>query len=146
MRQLDPPYRPAKQTRKNVLPWRHAKSTLEYDPPNSWAKDPPFPAQDPQAGHNSPASPPSPPRLCQRSGGRGWGADPARLRILHRYFCSPSCLHILTGHNIYAFYIERTIQYINSVALGEGKIARKGWGAGLLPAPIKGVFCIFKVL
>ncbi|MFN9909360.1 MAG: hypothetical protein ACK56F_25130 [bacterium] len=46
MSQLDPPNRPAKQTRQNVLPWKHAKSTREHDPPNSLARDPPFPAQD----------------------------------------------------------------------------------------------------
>jgi len=77
MSQLDPPNRPAKQTRQNVLPWKHAKSTREYDPPNSLARDPPFPAQDPQAGHNLPAfTPPSPPRLRRRS--RGGGGEPAR--------------------------------------------------------------------
>ncbi len=54
--------------------------------------------------------PPLPPWLRQRSGGGGGvEADPARLRILYRYFCFPSCLHILIGHNIYAFYTERTI-------------------------------------
>ena len=90
MRQLDLPNGPAKQTRQNVLPWEHAKSTREYDPPNSLAKDPPFPAQDPQAGHNLPASPPPlPPRLRQRSRGRGWGAGPARPCILNRYFYFP---------------------------------------------------------
>jgi hypothetical protein len=30
--------------------------------------------------------------------------------------------------------------------LGEGKVARRGWGAGLLPAPLKGVFCIIRAL
>ena len=89
MSQLDPPNRPAKQTRQNVLPWKHAKSTREHDPPNSLAKDPPFPAQDPQAGHNLPASPPPPPTAPSAERGRGWGADPARLRILYRYFTSP---------------------------------------------------------
>jgi hypothetical protein len=29
------------------------------------------------------------------------------------------------------------------IAVGEGIIARRGWGAGLLPAPLKGMFCVF---
>ncbi len=86
------------------MPNPHANETrLTHKP-----KIPPFPAQDPQAGHNPPAPPPSP-HGTATGAGEGAGADPARLRILYRYFCFPSCLHILTGHDIYAFYIERTI-------------------------------------
>ncbi len=53
--------------------------------------------------------PPPSPHGSGSGAGEGVGADPARPRILYRYFCFPSCLHILTGHNIYTFYIERTI-------------------------------------
>jgi hypothetical protein len=39
---------------------------------------------------------------------------------------SLECLHILTEHNIYAFYTERTKQVYNVLLLGEGKVARRG--------------------
>ena len=52
---------------------------------------------------------PSPLLRCRSRGGEGTEADSARPCILSRYFCFPSCLHILTGHNIYAFHIERMI-------------------------------------
>ena len=107
MSQLDPPNRPAKQTRQNVLPWKHAKSTREHDPPNSLAKDPPFPAQDPQAGHDLPASPPSPPAppTEREEGAESRPGPPVYLEQV--LLLSLECLHILTGHDIYAFYIER---------------------------------------
>jgi len=112
MSQLDPPNRPAKQTRQNVLPWKHAKSTREHDPPNSRAKDPPFPAQDPQAGHNLPASPPPPPTAPSAEQGEGVGSRPGPpTHLVQVLLLSLTCLHILTGHNIYAFYIERTNKY-----------------------------------
>jgi hypothetical protein len=114
MSQLDPPNRPAKWTRQNVLPWKHAKSTREHDPPNSLARDPPFPAQDPQAGHDLPASSPLPPRLRQRSGGEGARSRPGPpVHLEQVLLLSLECLHILTEHNIYAFYTERTKQVYN---------------------------------
>jgi hypothetical protein len=94
MSQLDLPNRSAKQTRQNVLPWKHAKSIREHDPPNSLARDPPFPAQDPQAGHNLPASPPLPPTAPSAEQGRGRGAGPARPSILNRYFYFPLNVYI----------------------------------------------------
>ena len=137
MRQLDPPYRPAKQTRKNVLPWGHAKSTREYDPPNSRAKDPPFPAQDPQAGHNSPASPPSPHGSV--SGAGGGGGEPARPAYASctGTFAFLTCLHILTGHNIYAFYIERINKY-KSITFRRRKNCKEGVRSWSPPGPNKG--------
>jgi hypothetical protein len=59
---------------------------------------------------------------------------------------SLECLHILTEHNIYIFYTERIKQIYKYIALGEEKVARRGWGAGLLPAPLKGVFCVIRAL
>ena len=110
MRQLDQPNGPAQQIRQNGLPWEHAKSTRECDPPNSRAKDPPFPAQDPQAGHNSPASPPPSPPGSVSGAGEGVGSRPGPpTHLVQVLLLSLTCLHILTGHNIYAFYIERTI-------------------------------------
>ena len=86
-RQMNEPNRPAKQTRQNVLPWKHARSTREYDPPNLLARDPPFPAQDPP-GRTWLASllPPPPHGSANGAGGRGQGAGPARSSTLNRYF------------------------------------------------------------
>ena len=126
MSQLDPPNRPAKQTRQNVLPWKHAKSTSEHDPPNSLARDPPFPAQDPQADMTCQPPPPPPPTAPSAEQGEGVGSRPGPpTHLVQVLLLSLTCLHILTGHNIYAFYMERIIS-IKCIALGEGRIARKG--------------------
>jgi hypothetical protein len=51
------------------------------------AREPPFPAQNPQAGPGPPSLPPAPQQLHQRRrGGRRQEADPARPCILNRYF------------------------------------------------------------
>jgi hypothetical protein len=138
MRQLDLPNGPAKQTRQNVLPWEHAKSTRECDPPNSRAKDPPFPAQDPQEGHNLPASPPPSPHGSV-SGAGGGGGEPTRPAYASctGTFAFPSCLHILTGHNIYAFYIERVNKY-KMYCFRRRKNCKKGVRSWSPPGPIKG--------
>ena len=88
---MDLPYTPANETR------------LTYK-----AKIPPSLLKIP--GRTRPAgSPPPPPTAPATERGEGAEADPARPCILSRYFCVPSCLHILTGHSVYAFYIERII-------------------------------------
>ena len=139
MRQLDQPNGPAPQIRQNGLPWEHAKSTRECDPPNSRAKDPPFPAQDPQAGHNSPASPPPPPPHGSVNGAGGGGGEPTRPAYASCTGTSVSlaCLHILTGHNIYAFYIERINKY-KMYCFGRRKNCKEGVRSWSPPGPIKG--------
>ena len=91
-RQINPPKWPAKMSCHENLPDPPARITRRIYLPEKpaistrglLARDPPFPAQNPQAGHGSPTLPP--PRLRQRSGGRGQGAGPAHPRILNRYF------------------------------------------------------------
>ncbi len=109
---------------------------------------PPSPLKIPQAGHDLPASSPlPPPRLPQRSRGEGARSRPGPpVHLEQVLLLSLECLHILTEHNIYAFYTEQIKQVHKYIALGERKVARRGWGAGLLPAPLKGVFCIIRVL
>jgi hypothetical protein len=138
MRQLDLPNGPAKQTRQNVLPWEHAKSTRECDPPNSRAKDPPFPAQDPQEGHNLPASPPPSPHGSV-SGAGGGGGEPTwpAYASCTGTFAFPSCLHILTGHNIYTFYIERVNKY-KMYCFRRRKNCKEVVRSWSPPGPIKG--------
>jgi hypothetical protein len=138
MRQLDLPNGPAKQTRQNVLPWEHAKSTRECDPPNSRAKDPPFPAQDPQAGHNLPASPPPPPTAPSAEQGEGVGSRPGPpTHLVQVLLLSLTCLHILTGHNIYAFYIERINKY-KMYCFRRRKNCKEGVRSWSPPGPVKG--------
>jgi hypothetical protein len=108
-RQINVPNWPAKQTRQNVLPWKHARSTCECDPPNLLARDPPFPAQDPQAEHGSPTSSPPPPPTAppteQERGERSWPGKPVHLEQV--LLLSHEWLHILVKHNTSIFYTER---------------------------------------
>jgi hypothetical protein len=115
------------------------------------ARDPPFPAQNPQARPGPPSLPPPPPNSSANgAGGRGQGAGPAHPRILNRYFYFHS--HFMNG---YIFLYDTIHTYSTQsgliwkykyITVGEGTIARKGWGASLLPAPLKGMFCIIKLL
>ena len=93
------------------------------------------------------AIPPPPLRLRQRSGGRGQGAGPAHPRILNSYFSFLFHISWMATYSCITQYIHILhradwMKY-KYVAVGEGIIARRGWGAGLLPAPLKGMFCIF---
>ncbi len=161
MRQNDPPNKCAKMTRQNILPWQPAGFTWENNPPNlltrkichfnsrlACQRSPPSLLKIPRLDPARQSSPPQ--QLRQRSRGRGQGAGPAHPRILNRYFCFHS--HFMNGY----IFLYDTIHTYSAqsgwiwkykyIALGEGIVARKGWGASLLPAPLKGVFCIIKLL
>ncbi len=133
------PDSPARITHRIYLPERPAISTRGL-----LARDPPFPAQNPQAGPGSPTLPP--PRLRQWSWGEGAGRRPGppthieqvlllffHISWMATYPCKAQYIHILHRADWMKY------KYIT---VGEGTIARRGWGAGLLPAPLKGVFCI----
>ncbi len=140
MSQLDPPNRPAKQNRQNVLPWKHARFTREHDPPIHLPGIPPSPLKIPQAGHDLPASPPSPPRLRQRSRGEGAGSRPGPpVHLEQVLLLSLECLHILTEHNIYAFYTERIKQVYKYVyCFRRRKSCKEGVRSWSPPGPVKG--------
>jgi hypothetical protein len=90
---------------------------------------------------------PPPPQLRQRSRGEGGQeADLARLCILSRYFYFLMNDYIFLYNTTLIFYTERINKVYKYIAVGEVKVARRGWGAGLLPAPLKGVFCIIWIL
>ena len=132
-RQADPPKCLAVETIQIHTRMWHAKFTSQRSPlPRSRSP-----------GRTQLASlPPPSPHGSVSGAGEGVGSRPGPpTHLVQVLLLSLTCLHILTGHNIYAFYIERII-ITKCIALGEGRIARKGWGAGLLPAPLKGVFCI----
>ncbi len=121
MRQTDPPNRPAKMSCNGNMPDPPASMTRQIHLPEI----PPSPPKIPQAGHGLPAS--SPPRLRQRSRGEGARSrlgPPVHLEQV--LLLSHECLHILAQHDIYILYTERIKQVYKYIALGEGKVARKG--------------------
>ena len=138
MSQLDPPNRPAKQTRQNVLPWKHAKSTREHNPPNSHARDPPFPAQDPP-GRTWLASlpPPSPPGSANGAGEGAESRPGPPVHLEQVLLLSLKCLHILTEHNIYAFSTERINKY-KMYCFRRRKSCKEGVRSWSPPGPVKG--------
>ena len=128
-------------TRQNP-PWQLAGFICDFNPLNLLARirrhfnsrlllarEPPFPAQNPQARPGPPSPPPS--NSANGGGGRGQETDPARLCILNRYF------HFHFPHmNGYIFLYDTTHtgsiqsglmnESITILLLGEGIIARKG--------------------
>ncbi len=96
---------PARITRRIYSPEKSAISTRGL-----LARDPPFPAQNPQARPGPPTLPP-PQQLRQWSQGEGAGSRPGPPTLLDRYFYFPSpfheWLHILLWHDTYIFYTER---------------------------------------
>ncbi len=156
-RQINVPKWPAKISCHGNLPDSSARIIRTiYSPEKSaistrglLARDPPFPAQNPQAGPGPPTPPPPPSSSANGTGGRGQGAGPAHPRTLNRYFCFHS--HFMNGYiflydTIHTYSTQSGLKWNKYIAVGEGIIARKGWGATLLPAPLKGMFCIIKLL
>ena len=139
-RQTDPPKCLAMETRQIHPRTWPAKSTCQRSTPS--------PLKIPQAGHDLPASPPSPPHGSANGvGGRGRRVDPARLCILNRYFYFSLSDYIFSYNTTHTYSTQGGWNKVyKCIALGEGKVARRGWGAGLLPAPLKGVFCIIRAL
>jgi hypothetical protein len=79
----------ATKTRRIYLPERPAISTRGL-----LAREPPFPAQNPQARPGPPSLPPPPPgSSVNGAGGRGHGAGPAHPCILNRYSYFHSLFH-----------------------------------------------------
>jgi hypothetical protein len=94
------------------------------------AKDPPFPAQNPQARPGPPTLPPPPHSSAKGAGGRGQGAGLAHPRILNRYFYFLP--HFMNGYiffydtiHIYSIQSGLKMKY-TYIAVGEGIIARRG--------------------
>ncbi len=110
-RQIDPLSGPAKMSCHGNTPNPPANMTRQIHLPEIS----PSPLKIPQAGHDSPASPPpSPPGSANGAGGEGaWGRPGPPVHLEQVLLLSLECLHILTEHNIYAFYTERTKQVYN---------------------------------
>ncbi len=156
-RQINAPKWPAKiSCRGNLLDSPARIIRQIYSPEKSvistrglLARDPPSPAQNPQARPGPPTLPP--PRSSANGAGReGAGSRPGPPthieQVLLLSFPISSMATYSLWHDTYIFYTERIDMKYKYIAVGEGIIARKGWGASLLPAPLKGMFCIFKLL
>ena len=119
--QMYPPSKHAKMACHRNTPNPHANVTRQIHEP----KIPPSLLKIPR--QDTTRQPPPPPPHGSVNGAGGGGGEPTRPAYASCTGTSASlaCLHILTGHNIHAFYIERINEY-KCIALGEGRIARKG--------------------
>ena len=133
-RQIDPPSRPAKMSCHGNTPNPHANITRQIHMPEI----PPSPLKIPQAGHDLPASPPLPPRLRQRSGGRGQRADPARLCILNRYFYFPLNVYIFLQNITYTQFIQSGQNKYIMYCFRRRKSCKEGVRSWSPPGPVKG--------
>jgi hypothetical protein len=133
-RQIDPPSRPSKMSCHGNTPNPHANMTRQIHEP----KIPPSPPQDPRAGPTPPPPPPPPPAAPSAEQGEGVGSRPGPPMHLEQVLLlSLECLHILTGHDIYAFYIERINKY-QMYCFRRRKSCKEGVRSWSPPGPVKG--------
>ena len=141
MCQTDPPNKSAKMSCHENLPDPPARMTRQIYLPEI----PPSPLKSP--GRTWLANLPPPPQLRQRSKGGGARSRPGppvhleQVLLLFSWMITYSCI----TRYIHILYRADWTKY-KYIAVGEGKVARRGWGAGLLPAPLKGVFCVIWIL
>ena len=130
---MDPPSKPAKMSCHGNTPNPHANVTRQIHEP----KIPPSLLKIPRKDTTCQPPPPLPPRLRQRS--EGGGGEPTRPAYASctGTFAFPSCLHILTGHNIYTFYIERVNKY-KMYCFRRRKNCKEVVRSWSPPGPIKG--------
>ena len=128
-RQADPPKCLAMETRQIHTRTWPAKFTSQRSPlPRSRSP-----------GRTQLASlPPPPPTAPSAEQGEGVGSRPGPpTHLVQVLLLSLTCLHILTGHNIYAFYIERINKY-NVYCFRRRKNCKEGVRSWSPPGPIKG--------
>ena len=143
MCQTDPPNRPAKMSCHGNMPDPPASMTRQIHLPEI----PPSLPKIPQAGHACQPPPPPPHSSVNGAGGRGARSRPGPPVHLEQVLLLSLNVYISLQNITHTYSIQsgwnKVYKYIT---LGEGKVARRGWGAGLLPAPLKGVFCIIRAL
>ena len=134
MRQLDPPSKPAKMSCRRNTPNPHANVTRQIHEP----KIPPSRLKIPRKDTTCQPPPPPPPTAPSAERGEGVGSRPGPpTHLVQVLLLSLSCLHILTGHNIYAFYIERINKY-KTYCFRRRKIYKEGVRSWSPPGPVKG--------
>ena len=135
MRQTDPPNRPAKMSCHGNMPDPPASMTRQIHLPEI----PPSPLKIPQAGHDLPASSPlPPPGSANGAGGRGQGADPARLCILNRYFYFPLNVYIFLQNITYTHSIQSGQNKYIMYCFRRRKSCKEGVRSWSPPGPVKG--------
>jgi hypothetical protein len=131
---MDPPSKPAKMSCHGNTPNPHANVTRQIHEP----KIPPsllkIPRQDTTC---QPPPPPSPHGSVSGAGGGGGEPTWPAYASCTGTFAFPSCLHILTGHNIYTFYIERVNKY-KMYCFRRRKNCKEVVRSWSPPGPIKG--------
>ncbi len=162
MRQNDPPNKCAKMTRQDILPWQPAGFIRENNPPNLLARKichfnsrracqrSPLPCS--RSPRLDPARQPSPPPAAPPTEPGGGGKEPARPTHAS-WTCTFTFIpQFMNGYislydTIHTYSTQSGLMWKNKyITVGEGIIARKGWGASLLPAPFKGMFCTIESL
>ena len=132
-RQTDPPSRPAKMFCRGNTPNLHANVTRQTLKP----KIPPSLFKIPRQDTTRQPPPPSP-HSSVSGAGEGVGSRPGPpTHLVQVLLLSLSCLHILTGHNIYAFYIERINKY-KTYCFRRRKNYKEGVRSWSPPGPVKG--------
>ncbi len=144
MCQTDPPNKSAKMSCHENLPDPPARMTRQiYLPeiPPSLLKIP----------RQNMARQPSPPHSSANGAGRGGArsrpGQPVHIEQVLSFSFHISWMATCSCKAQYIHILHRAdwMKY-KYITVGEGTIARRGWGAGLLPAPLKGMFCIIRVL
>ena len=134
MSQIDPPNRPAIMSCHGNTPNPPANMTRQIHLPEI----PPSPLKIPQAGHDLPASSPLPPGSANGAGGRGQGADPARLCILNRYFYFPLNVYIFLQNITYTHSIQSGQNKYIMYCFRRRKSCKEGVRSWSPPGPVKG--------
>ena len=133
-RQTDPPSRPAKMSCRRNTPNPHANVTRQTHKP----KIPPPRFKIPRQDTTRQPPPPPSPHGSFSGAGEGVGSRPGPpTHLVQVLLLSLTCLHILTGHNIYAFYIERINKY-EIYCFRRRKNCKEGVRSWSPPGPVKG--------
>ena len=133
-RQIDPPSGPAKMSCHGNTPNPPANMTRQIHLPEI----PPSPLKIPRQDMTCQPPPPLPPTAPSAEQGEGVGSRPGPpTHLVQVLLLSLTCLHILTGHNIYAFYIERINKY-KMYCFRRRKNCKEGVRSWSPPGPIKG--------
>ncbi len=133
MSQTDPPSRPAKMSCRRNTPNPHANVTRQTHEPKI-----PLPCSRSPGRTQLASLPPPPPTAPSAERGEGVGSRPGPpTHPVQVLLLTLTCLHILTGHNIYAFYIERINKY-KMYCFRRRKNCKEGVRSWSPPGPIKG--------
>jgi hypothetical protein len=133
-RQIDPPSGPAKMSCHGNTPNPPANMTRQIHLPEI----PPSPLKIPRQDMTCQPPPPPPPGSANGAGGRGQGADPARLCILNRYFYFPLNVYIFLQNITYTHSIQSGQNKYIMYCFRRRKSCKEGVRSWSPPGPVKG--------